>query len=135
MPSRLSCRYATGKNRSRQRSAQKIGRFSRCYEVKGYLSASLPGCVNHAWRGFFFRLLVLSTACMVNFTVNCSCVFNSLIWALRRIWYTLRSFNFSDHILDSNSGAAHPPVSRTARHQTPFRLIPVVVEVRRMHLG
>ena len=38
------------------------------------------------------------------------------------------------HILDSNAGAVHPPVSRTARHKTPFRLIPVFVEVSWVHL-
>jgi hypothetical protein len=47
----------------------------------------------------------------------------------------LRSINFSDHILDSNSVADHPHVSKKAGRQTPFRLIPVVVEVRRVRLG
>ena len=47
----------------------------------------------------------------------------------------LGSFTFSIHVLDSNSGAVHPQVSRIARHQTPFRLIPVVVGVRRVHHG
>ena len=58
------------------------------------------------------------------------------IYAGVRLFYKgLRSINFSDHILDSNSVADHPPASSSAGHQTPFRLIPVVVELRRVHPG
>ena len=58
------------------------------------------------------------------------------IYAGVRLFYKgLRSINFSDHILDSNSAVGHQRVSSKAAPQKSFRSVPLSGEERREHPG